>query len=137
MNNYNILKVIIIMSIIFVSVDAFVLSLLKEQWNNVVKSVQNKPLKVNFSYAILTYVFLVFGLYYFVYRHINIKTWRYDAIVRAFIFGIVTYGIFDLTNLSIFNNYNFTLATIDTIWGGLLSAIVCGTTYYLINFKNI
>lgn len=137
MNNYYILKVITVMSIIFVSVDVFILTLLKEQWNSVVKSIQNKPLKVNYKYAFLTYVFLVFGLYYFVYRHINKKTWKFDAFGQAFIFGLVTYGIFDLTNLSIFNNYNLPLAMIDTLWGGLLSAIVCGTTYYLINIKNI
>lgn len=137
MITHNILKVLLTMSIIFVLVDAVVLSILKEQWNNVIKGIQNKRLTVNYKYAFFTYVFLVFGLYYFVYRHIKINTWKYDAIVKAFIFGVVTYGIFDLTNLSIFDDYNLSLALIDILWGGVLSAIVSGTTYYLIHFKNI
>lgn len=137
MNKFPILKILILMSIIFILVDIIVLSILSEQWNNVIKKIQNKPLKVNYKYAFLTYVFLVFGLYYFVYKNINIKSWKYDAIVKGFIFGAVVYGVFDLTNLSIFTNYDVSIAIIDTLWGGTLSAIVCGTTYYLLNINDI
>ncbi len=133
----DILKIIITMTIIFVFLDFIVLSMLSKQWNRVIKNIQDKPLTVKYSYAFLTYIFLIFGLYYFVYRHINKNTWKYDSIVKAFIFGAVVYGIFDLTNLSIFNNYEVSIALIDTLWGGTLSALVCGSTYYLLNFKKI
>ena len=136
MLNTQLVKTIIVMMSIFIFADIIVLTILTEKWNNAIKKIQNKPLQVNYIYAILTYIFLIFGLYYFVYRHINKNSWKYDAVVKAFIYGAVVYGIFDLTNLSIFNNYDLSLALIDTLWGGVLSAIVCGTTYYLLNIKN-
>ena len=129
------LKILLTMGIVFVSLDIIVLSMLSERWNNVIKNIQGKPLKVKYGYAFVTYIFLIFGLYYFVYRHIKKNTWKYDAIIRGFIFGAVVYGIFDLTNLSILNNYDLSIAIIDTLWGGILSSMVCGITYYLLNYK--
>lgn len=136
MTNPKLLKIILVMTFIFVIADVIVLTILTKKWNNAVKKIQNTPLRVNYIYAILTYIFLIFGLYYFVYKHIDKNNWKYDAIFKGFIYGALVYGVFDLTNLSIFNNYDFSLALIDTLWGGTLSSLVCGTTYYLLNIKH-
>lgn len=136
MENKELIKIIPVMSIIFIVVDVIVLTMLKERWNTVITNVQNKPLRVNYKYGFLTYVFLVFGLYYFVYSHINKESWKYDSMVRGFIFGAVVYGVFDLTNLSILSDYDVSIAVIDTLWGGILSTIVSGSTYYLLQIKK-
>ena len=136
MENKELIKIIPVISVIFIMVDGVVLTMLKDRWNTVITNVQNKPLQVNYRYAFLTYVLLVFGLYYFVYRHINKESWKYDSMVRGFIFGSVAYGVFDLTNLSILSDYDVSIAVIDTLWGGILSAIVSGSTYYLLQTRN-
>ena len=41
-------------------------------------------------------------------------------LVEAFMFGFSLYGVYDLTCGSIFNNWDFGLALIDMIWGGIV-----------------
>lgn len=41
-------------------------------------------------------------------------------LVEAFMFGFSLYGVYDLTCGSIFNNWDFVLALIDMIWGGIV-----------------
>ena len=38
--------------------------------------------------------------------------------------GLVAYGTYDLTNLSVMEGFNFKIAMIDLVWGTLLTAIV-------------
>jgi uncharacterized membrane protein len=40
------------------------------------------------------------------------------------IFGLVTYGVYDFTNLSVMNNWSITITFIDVVWGSVL----CGIT---------
>ena len=41
----------------------------------------------------------------------------------GFSFGIVVYGVYDYTCGTIFEKWDFNLALIDTIWGGILYTI--------------
>jgi len=40
------------------------------------------------------------------------------------VFGLVVYGVYDLTNLGTFINFNWGTAIIDIIWGGVLGFVV-------------
>jgi len=58
-------------------------------------------------YAAGAYVLMIFGLSYFVLGFGSELTNPTNQLVtKAFVFGIVVYGIFDFTNLAIFTNYN-------------------------------
>jgi uncharacterized membrane protein len=93
---------------------------------NQVKSVQGSPLKMNFLAAIICYLFLVFGIYYFI-----IKPKR--SVRDAFLLGVVIYSVFELTNLAIFKNWSILTVLLDTLWGGVLF----GTTTYLIRALKV
>jgi uncharacterized membrane protein len=80
---------------------------------------------IRFRYIILCYLFISFGIYYFI---INQKKSVYDA----FILGIITYGIYDFTTLSIFKDYDSLIALIDILWGGILFSLTT-YIYYKIN----
>jgi uncharacterized membrane protein len=49
----------------------------------------------------------------------------------AFLFGLVIYGVYETTSYTIFKKWSPTLATIDTIWGGVLMALTTWLTYSL------
>ncbi len=38
--------------------------------------------------------------------------------------GAATYAVYDFTNLATLKNYDFSFAVVDTLWGGVLFAIV-------------
>lgn len=123
----NVIKDLILISIILVLVDLINLIFFASHiFNPQIQLVQNSPLKVNILGAILSYITIIFGLYYFIIKdHRNI----YDA----FLFGIVTYGIFETTNLAIFKNWSLVTTFVDTLWGGILFAL---TTYVVYFIKN-
>lgn len=82
-----------------------------------IKSIQGSELKVNMSYAVVCYVLMIFGLNYFIIS-------KNKDITDAFILGILVYGVFDSTSGAIFKNWSLKASLIDTIWGGILFALV-------------
>ena len=43
---------------------------------------------------------------------------------QAFLYGISIYAIYDFTNYSLFEKYDWKFAIIDTLWGGILFTIM-------------
>lgn len=127
----TVVKPIILISLFMLFLDYIVLTNLKPLWRTTVQKVQKTPFIININYALFSYALLIFGLYYFVYRYINKSTWKYDTIVKGFLFGFVVYGVFDFTNLAIFKEYSIKTAIIDMFWGGILMSIVSFNSYYL------
>ena len=112
---FNIL--FLISAILLVVIDFFYLNIIRSYFENQVKIVQGTPLQVNFLGIILCYIFLIFGLNYFI---IKSKRSAYDA----FLLGILIYGVFETTNYALFNKWSIFTVILDTLWGGTLFAIV-------------
>jgi uncharacterized membrane protein len=53
------------------------------------------------------------------------------SVKTAFILGFVIYGIYELTNAAIINKWGWKYVVMDTLWGGILYALV---TYIALKF---
>ena len=119
----NEIYIFLIILTIVLLLDGIMLMFLHSRWNNTITNIQGEPLSIrNKVFPIITYILIVIGIRLYVYPYFvtgDIKT----GLILGFIWGIITYGIFDFTNLSIFKKYPTDLAIIDTIWGGLLAAL--------------
>lgn len=113
---------LLISAIVFVVLDYFYLNLAKNYFENQVQLVQGSPLKLNYLGAILCYIFLIFGINYFI-----IKPKR--SIQDAFLLGLIIYAVFETTNLALFSNWSWFTVLIDSLWGGTLFAL----TTYIVN----
>ena len=122
---FNIL--FLITAILLVVIDFIYLKTIKNYFENQVKIVQGTPLQVNFLGLILCYIFLIFGLNYFI---IKTKRSAYDA----FLLGILIYGVFETTNYALFKKWSIFTVIIDTLWGGTLFAIV---TFIINNLRTL
>jgi uncharacterized membrane protein len=100
-------------------------------WEKNIENIQNEKLQVNVKYGLVTYFLIPLGILLFVYPKIDKKEWIQTSLLYGFLFGIVTYGIFDFTNLSLFKKYSLNIAIIDTLWGGILCAIVALISYQI------
>ncbi len=49
-----------------------------------------------------------------------------QAVLLGGALGLVAYGTYDLTNLSVLNGFGVKIALIDLVWGTFLSAITAG-----------
>jgi len=136
----NIKKEIIIFIIILVTVlllDGIMISILHSRWNDTITNIQGESLTIrNKIFPIVVYILIVLGIRLFVYPYFvlgDIQT----GIIMGLVWGIITYGIFDFTNLSLFKNYPLGLALFDTIWGGILAVLTGLITFYFVKkIKN-
>jgi len=119
---------IIFTFVIFILLDSIYLSLMREYFDNQIKIIQGTTINFKLYPAIICYLSLVFGLYYFIIM--NNK-----SIFDAFILGIVIYSVYETTNLALFNKWRNQTAIIDTLWGGILYSLTTLIIYSLFSKK--
>ena len=79
---------------------------------NMTERIQGSPLQFRYESALIVYLFLA-------YLFLETKT-----IKQAFLYGMCIYGVYDFTNYALLNKYDLQFALLDTLWGGILFAIV-------------
>jgi uncharacterized membrane protein len=119
------IKEILLASIIFISLDLFTLNLLRSFFDHQVKSIQGSNIKLNLTAALLCYIVLIFGLYYFIIS-------KNKSIFDAFLFGFIIYAVYELTNKSLLDKWYWKTVLVDTTWGGILFSL---TTYFVYRFR--
>jgi uncharacterized membrane protein len=111
-------------AIILVVLDGFYLNLIKNYFNNQIKLIQGSDVKINYVSVGITYIFLIFGLNYFIIQ-------QNRSVKDAALLGMVIYAVYEFTNLALFKNWYPLTTIIDTTWGAVLFALVTGLTYKL------
>ena len=82
--------------------------------------------------AVLVYVVLLAGLVHFViHPAVRAGSWVQAWLTGAF-FGLVVYGVYELTNLAVLDGWPVALVAIDMAWGTFLSAVVSLLTYAVV-----
>ena len=107
---------------IFTLIDSLYLTYTKSSFENLVKKIQSSPLQIKIIPTLLCYVALVFGLYYFIIR-------EKKSILEASILGLTIYSVYEMTNLAILSKWDFNLAVIDILWGGILFSLTTFIVY--------
>ncbi len=120
------LKVIAVLSVVLLVTDLIVLNILGKIFNTQVISVQGSPIKMDLIAASLSYVFIIAILYKFI-----IST--HQKIKDAFLLGLLTYGIYELTTKALLKEWKWSTVIIDSVWGGVLFAF---TTYVVYIVKK-
>jgi len=118
------LMLLIVASITMMLLDSIYIYLTRTIFNNLIMGIQGSDLKIKLIPALLVYVFLVGGLYYFILLPKR-------PIIDAFILGLVIYAVFDLTNLAILDKWTYKIVIMDSLWGASLFAITTFITYKL------
>ena len=56
---------------------------------------------------------------------------KLSSLIAGIIFGIVTYGTYNLTNMATIKNWSSYVVFVDMIWGGLLTGTSASIGIYL------
>lgn len=119
------IKVIAVSAVIMMALDFIYLYLNKRAFSEHFALVQRVVLQINYVGAIICYILLIFGLYYFILREKR-------SIEEAFLFGLIIYGVYDSTNYATLKRWSPNLAVMDTIWGGILMSLTTYLTYLIV-----
>jgi len=104
--------------------DAVYLNVFSKFFNDVVTKVQGSKIKFNVLGAIFCYMFLIFGLNYFIIS-------QKKSLLDAFILGIVIYGVYETTTYALLKDWSPIAVAMDTFWGGILFTLTTYFTYTL------
>ena len=107
-------KVFLIFTL-FVILDIFYLNFFKSFYENRM-DIEYSNVKV--IPAILAWVCIVIAYYYSVQEPFDNKY------LRGLVLALGMYGVYNTTNLAIFDNYSYDLAVQDTLWGTTLITTV-------------
>ncbi len=121
--------------LVFTGLDSIWLMLImKTHYDELITKIQGSPMEPNFIAAILCYIVLIGGLYYFViHQSKEFNVW--NIISLSVPYGIVTYGTFDFTTATILKNWDLGTAFLDVAWGAVLCTLTSlSVLYYRHNF---
>ena len=85
------------------------------RYKTMVQTIQKSPMNVNKLSALGAYLMMVYLL-------LNIVLKYNLTLSESFLFGCAVFGVYDFTCGAILKNWNFNLASIDILWGGILFA---------------
>lgn len=120
-----VLKDIIIPSLVLFVLDIIYIYLNSDNLRNLVVGIQKSNVKINYISAVLAYIFILSGYYYFVTR-------PYADVKTAVCLGIFVYGTYTLTNSAFLKDWKTEIVVIDILWGGFLF----GATTYISRWIN-
>lgn len=131
--NYNKLWTFLTLFLIVLIIDVPVISFVfRKLWETSIKTIQGTDMIIKPGYAFITYLLIPLGILLFVYPLIDKTNWIQTSLLYGFLFGIIVYGVFDFTNLTILDKYPLNVAVIDTLWGGVLCALVSLLSYIFV-----
>lgn len=125
---------LIIVFVIYLIFDITMITLyVGKQFSKIVSNIQGgRKMIIRLVPAILCFLLISFGIVYFVLDKIREDHIIEDSFKYGGVFGAIVYGVFDLTNYSMFTDYSLKIVMIDVIWGTLLGSIVSILSKYSI-----
>ena len=84
----------------------------------------------NWLAAIIFYLLFVLGILVFVVLPGAKDTSPKKTLVRAVLFGLITYATYDLTNLATIKDWPVLITLVDMIWGIVLSVAVSSIGFW-------
>jgi uncharacterized membrane protein len=77
--------------------------------------------------AFLVYVLIPLGVMVFVLPRVSPDNSSAAALVWGFLYGVILYGVYDLTNYSLIDRWPWRMTLVDLAWGGF----ICSLTSYV------
>lgn len=112
------IKITIVFAIL-VSLDLVYLGVIQKEFiTRFFTTINRGPMKLQLVPGLLSWALLAWGLYHFV---LSRPRW---TLIDAALFGLIVYGVYDMTNLATIAGWTWQFAVADMIWGAVLMTIV-------------
>jgi uncharacterized membrane protein len=77
--------------------------------------------------AFLVYILIPLGIMLFVVPRVSPENLAASALGWGFLYGVILYGVYDLTNYSLIDRWPWRMTLVDIAWGGF----ICAVTSYI------
>ncbi len=128
----NFLKMYLVAFVIFLAVDAIWLGLVAPKfYKNQIGHLMAE--KANLLAALIFYLLFIVGLVYFVIKPGIDANSIGKILLGGFLFGLITYATYDLTNLATLKDWPILVTVVDLAWGAFLATSISLFTYLIYN----
>lgn len=86
--------------------------------------------------AVVVYLLIPLGIVIFVLPLLPDQHFVLQALGYGVLYGVVLYGVFDMTNYSLLANYSLKMALVDICWGGVLNGIATVCAAFIHRFVS-
>jgi uncharacterized membrane protein len=86
---------------------------------------------INWTAAIIFYLLFIVGIMVFVVLPGVKEGSLANMLIRAALFGLITYATYDLTNLATVKDWPLIITLVDLVWGMVLSLVVSLAGFFL------
>lgn len=73
--------------------------------------------------AFLVYILIPLGIMLFVVPRVSPENLAASALGWGFLYGVILYGVYDLTNYSLIDRWPWRMTLVDMGWGGFICAV--------------
>ncbi len=73
--------------------------------------------------AFLVYILIPLGIMLFVLPRVSPENLAASALGWGFLYGVILYGVYDLTNYSLIDRWPWRMTLVDMAWGGFICAV--------------
>jgi uncharacterized membrane protein len=117
------LKLYLATFIVFLAIDMIWLGIVARTFyrNNLGFLLAPSP---NWLAAVIFYLIFIVGILVFVVMPGLTEDSLRTVVLRAALFGLITYGTYDLTNLATVRDWPLLVTVVDMMWGTVLSVLV-------------
>lgn len=114
--------------LIFLGIDLLWLGLIAKNFYN--KQLAAFPRTLNLPAAFLSYLLIVTGIVVFVLPKAAGNTTH--TLLYGALFGLITYGVYDLVNLATLADWSVKMTLIDMLWGTFVCGVVSFAASYFL-----
>jgi uncharacterized membrane protein len=86
--------------------------------------------EVNWAAAVIFYLLFIVGVLVFVVLPGLKENSLRNTVIRAILFGLITYATYDLTNLATVKDWPLMVTVVDLVWGMVLTTLVSIAGFY-------
>ena len=90
----------------------------------VLARVSNGALKPELWAAGIVYILIPLGIVLFALPRVSQDNPAFTALLWGFIYGVVLYGVYDMTNYALVSKWSLRMSIVDILWGGTINSLV-------------
>ena len=119
------IRELIIVTLLLTVIDlVFIKYVLINPFGKMIQNIQLSEFKPNTIYVYIPYLLMIFSILFFSLPNVTKDNLFKDSLIYGGLLGLVIFGVYEFTNMSVFKNYNLHVAIFDTLWGVTLFTIV-------------
>jgi uncharacterized membrane protein len=79
----------------------------------------------------IVYILIPLGVVLFALPRVSQGNLVTSSLFWGFIYGIVLYGVYDMTNYSLVSKWSLRMSIVDILWGGVINSVItCAAAHF-------